>query len=103
MGDATVVRASGWQCWRCWKVRPEVGLHPEHPLCLRCLEVVTGERHCIHELAAAAFDRAFAAAKWAGHADPAASAAATIEAGPLALPAFWPRRNSQPQPRCLES
>ena len=62
-----VSRAPGAKCARCYRVLPEVGLVPEHPTaCLRCVEVVTGEQHDVHALAAARFDRLYAAARAAG-------------------------------------
>jgi len=52
-----VSEAIGTKCERCWRVLPEVGLHPGHPAaCLRCVAVVTGEAQDVHALAAARYD-----------------------------------------------
>ena len=45
--SATVERAPGEKCARCWKVLPEVGLDARHPtLCLRCADAVESGLVC---------------------------------------------------------
>lgn len=83
---AIVRRASGWKCHRCWKVLPEVGLHLDHPaLCMRCLDVVTRRKNCVHEMAEAAYDAAMRDIEAAGVPRLAAMRAAgkLIDMGPL--------------------
>jgi hypothetical protein len=59
--------APGWPCGRCRKVLPDVGLDPDHPTaCLRCVEVMTGDRPDLHLLAASRFDRFLAEERAAG-------------------------------------
>ena len=39
--ELAVAKAPGEKCARCWKVLPEVGRHPAHPLlCERCADAV---------------------------------------------------------------
>ena len=41
LASVKVERAPGAKCQRCWKYRPSVGSHLEHPqLCARCISVV---------------------------------------------------------------
>ncbi|MDE2517122.1 MAG: isoleucine--tRNA ligase [Rhodospirillales bacterium] len=44
---AVVSAAPGAKCARCWKVLPEVGAHPRHPLlCARCVDAVESGLVC---------------------------------------------------------
>ena len=44
---ATVTRADGTKCARCWRVLPEVGHQPGHPsLCVRCTDAVESGLVC---------------------------------------------------------
>lgn len=45
--EATIERAPGKKCARCWRVLPEIGLQPNHPaLCARCADAVESGLVC---------------------------------------------------------
>jgi len=65
--DVEIALAPGSKCMRCWKITPEVGLHPEHDdVCLRCVSVLTDEPFDVFELAAIRFDRLYQEARASG-------------------------------------